>query len=1587
MITNGQIRVLPPKSTEEFLARVGRCKEMQGTTRHGYYSWKDHLAKISQNDLMLRDVGKLHSNLVGNDANLRRCEIHFSSNKFESFFVSQLKRIEKGFEVSEVFRVNLEFTWCGVSTEDANQKFLRVFEYCVKGFYCNNLLAHRMSRVVSSECTSSTNEVTTAYGIRDGFELARRPWITMSVKKYPIWEVIQKGNGPVQVSTDTNGQIRVLPPKTAEEILARERERKARTTLLMSIPEDHLAKFHKMTDAKEMWEAIKSRFGGNDESKKMQKYILKQQFESFSVSNSEGLHKGYDRFQSLLSQLEIHGAGVSTEDANQKFLRSLPASWSQVSLIMRTKPGVDTLSFDDLYNNLRVFESDVKGSTASSSSTQNVAFVSSESTSSTNDVSTAYGVSTSSGHNSQKEGSSSYTDELKYSFFANQSSGPQLDHEDLEQVDEFDLEEMDLKWQVAMISMRLKKFYKNTGRKLQFDAKEPVGFDKTKVECFNCHNTGHFARECRSKGNQESRRRDAGNTGYKAKDNGRRPGKQEEPKALVTLDGDGVDWTGHAEDEQENFALMAYSNSGSNTEVTSCSKECEESYAKLKKLYDEQREQLGDASIEIQAYTQALKKVEAQLVCHQQNQLVYEEKIRFMKIDLDDKTNVLTYHKKLLAEAVKEKEELKTKLENFQSSSKGLSKLLNSQMSAKDKSGLGSSDVEDNPVYDRFAKVERMHVVPPQMIGIYMPPKSDFGIDESNFTYGPKQSKTSESAANTSDSVSCESNSSVETLESMPKPAVNEPKAVSKPKVWSDAPNIKEYESDSDDGYVIKPSKEQEKPTFAFVNTVKHVKTLRETVKEQNTCSPSPKADKRDWNGLMSKKLGLGYGFTKNACFVCGSFSHLIRDYDFHEKRMAKQIELNKKKGKGTGQGENRPIWNNVQRLNHQNKFVPKAVLTKTDIFSINTARQNLSSQAPTTSTARKVNTARSIVNEIRPRHNFYKSHSPIKRTSNRTTAPKATFANHKVNTGGDKMVSAVGGNRETAVKASAGTLLNFVGQKGSRGNTVMPELLNKMELLRGRTTSFIMLDLNFLVKQQQQTSTARKVNTARPIVNEIRPRNNLYKSHSPIRRPFNKSTAPKANFTNHKVNTAGDKTVSVVRGYRETANDPQKALKNKGIVDSGCSRHMTGNKAYLVEYQDYNGGPVAFRGSKGYISGKGKIKTGKLDFEDMCFVDAMQEELLQFKIQKVWILVNFPFGKKAIGAKWVYKNKKDERGVIVRNKARLVTQGYRQEEGIEYDEVFAPVARIEAIRIFLAFASYMGFIVYQMDVKSAFLYGTIDEEVYVSQPSGFVDPKFPKKVYKVVKALYGLHQPLGAWYLVLMNLRLLMMSSFQDEFYGRAHLLSWITSQQKEDGSVLVLGFRVSSFDLEAYSDSYYAGANLDRKSTTRGCQFLEGGLCSWQCAEAEIVATLLQLERMYIDNESAICIVKNPMLHSKTKHIEIRHHFIRDAYEKKLIQIEKYEARSNGEGKKDPLSVVFITTQQYGHHKELASQQKALGKDIHILVSCEFTLNYMVIKCHPIIARTAWAIPEKMAMGKEYKSVYGWKFAKITIGQLSWY
>nr|GEZ48200.1 putative ribonuclease H-like domain-containing protein [Tanacetum cinerariifolium] len=265
-------------------------------------------------------------------------------------------------------------------------------------------------------------------------------------------------------------------------------------------------------------------------------------------------------------------------------------------------------------------------------------------------------------------------------------------------------------------------------------------------------------------------------------------------------------------------------------------------------------------------------------------------------------------------------------------------------------------------------------------------------------------------------------------------------------------------------------------------------------------------------------------------------------------------------------------------------------------------------------------------------------------------------------------------------------------------------------------------------------------------------------------------------------------------------------------------------------------------------------------------WVEAMQEELLQFKIQNVWTLVDCPKGVRPIGTKWVLKNKKEERGIVIRNKARLVAQGHTQEEGIDYDEVFTPVARIEAIRLFLAYASFMDFVVYQMDVKSAFLYGTIDEEVYVIQPPGFQDPDFPAKVYKVEKAMYGLHQAPRAWYTDVRssNTPIDKENPWGKEGTGKdvdLHLyksmigsLMYLTASRPDIMFVVCActGHQVtpkechlhavkrifrylkghpklglwypkdSPFDLVSFSDSDYGGATQDRKSTTGGCQFL---------------------------------------------------------------------------------------------------------------------------------------------------------------------
>ncbi|GJS11551.1 hypothetical protein Tco_0368347 [Tanacetum coccineum] len=318
-----------------------------------------------------------------------------------------------------------------------------------------------------------------------------------------------------------------------------------------------------------------------------------------------------------------------------------PAPWNNIALITRNKSNLDALSMDDLYNNLKVYESKIKGQTSSSSNSQNVAFVSSDNSSSTNEtVNTAHSVSAAS--SKDQASTTSYVDDI----------------------DADDLKEMDLKWQVAMLIMRVKRFIKKTGRKLDLNGKETVGFDRTKVECYNFHRRGHFARECMAQRNQGNRNRDDPRRNA--------PVDTSITNALVVQDRIGsYDWSFQAEEGITNFALMSYTSEA------------------LQKQYDQQREALNKSNLEIIGYQMGLESLEARIVVHEKNEAVYEENIAFLKYDVQVKDISIKDLKNQLEEALKEKDDLKLKLENFEESSKNLTKLINSQISAKDKTGLG----------------------------------------------------------------------------------------------------------------------------------------------------------------------------------------------------------------------------------------------------------------------------------------------------------------------------------------------------------------------------------------------------------------------------------------------------------------------------------------------------------------------------------------------------------------------------------------------------------------------------------------------------------------------------------------------------------------------------------------------------------------------------------------------------------------------------------------------------------------------------------------------------------------------------------
>ncbi|GJT42172.1 retrovirus-related pol polyprotein from transposon TNT 1-94 [Tanacetum coccineum] len=1362
---------------------------------------------------------------------------------------------------------------------------------------------------------------------------------------------------------------RILPLVSTAEIQAVEKERKAKNILLMAIPKEHLRRFHGMDDAKEIWEAIRTRFGGNANSKKMQKAVFKQQFEAFAISSSKGLEKGYDTFQQLLSQLEAHGAKVSTEDANHKFLRSLPPTWSNLAMTMRTKLDVDTLSIDDLYNNLRVFEQEIKGASKTSISAQNVAFVS-QSKSSTNKVksgfTSAYSTctpSTSLTNIPEREAPAAFADEVIYSLFAKQSEDWNLLHEDLEQIDDLDIEEMDRNWQIALIVIRMKKFYKKTRRRVRIDGKAPVGFDKKKLECFNCHNTGHFARECTSKRtNDGKKKRDLVYQDQEA-------GKQEKNQmGLLTMDDGVVNWGEHTVEEGTNHALMAISSSN---EVN--------------------------------------------------------KKQKFLPI----------VKLRIGMKAVKEKEKLHKTVDSWKDSSKNLWRLINSGMSSNSKVCLGYEITSNNevlsyeeemnctvfncteedfvgkPLYSRFTKTNDFKGVPHPLTGDYTP-KPQEEIDESLYVYGkkgPQKPKTSVFDDKSNDYSTCQSNNSAGSIGNSSEHSVdfkyktlNVPKEVSesksvatnkkvitgpKPKeVWNNAnrvnhanhfvprsvilnsgrPNINSVRPNINTGRtninsvrqnvnfvkskvntgsfnVLTVRPKQPEPTSiptSFIlerphlnkfnqrrNFSKSYSPVRRPIVRNTANMPYPHAVKGNW-GTAAKtsdhplKNMVDIGIFDSGCsgHMTGNKDHL----DDFEEFNGGSVTFGGSKGYITGKGRIRvgnldfDSVSFVKELGHFNLFSiskicdkqHKVLFTETECLVV--------------SSDFKMPDENQILLKVPRQHNMYSFDMKTPATTKgfdyliaKTTSDESYLWHMRFS-----WVFFLASKDETS-----GILQNFISVlgkfdgKSDEGFLVGYSLNSKAYRVYNLVTKRVEVNLhvNFLEEKPNVKGVGYRwmfdidylTDSMNYIPVSLENQTNPHAGTSEVTNSAGISEATNSAGTlqtlNANTSKEEDEAVELIVVSTAVKNTAEKVGTRKSSPNSKEEKIVPENKATSTPSVNTGSGPV---------------NTSRLDLTIQA--DPDDSDMSELKIF------------------------------------------HRPKKGI-FDE-----------------ASYdeAGFIVYQMDVKSAFLYGTIDEEVYVSQPPSFVDPNHPRKQhgYKrgtINKSLFIKKDKKDIMLVQVYvddilfgssrkswcdEFEALMESRFQISSMGELTLFFGLQVKQKTYGIFISqdkyvaemlkkfdlasvkpaitpmetkmaltkdeeavdvdvtpktshlnavkrifkhlkgkpnLGLwypRESPFDLEAYSDSDYGGLNLDRKSTTEAEYVAAANCCGqvlWIQNQLLDYGFNFMNTKIYIDNESIICIVKSSVYHSKTKHIEICHHFIRDSYEKKLIRVEKIHTDFN--------------------------------------------------------------------------------------------
>nr|GEV71971.1 retrovirus-related Pol polyprotein from transposon TNT 1-94 [Tanacetum cinerariifolium] len=1113
--------------------------------------------------------------------------------------------------------------------------------------------------------------------------------------------IILNGDSPAPTRV-VDSVLQPVALTTAEQRLVRKNELKAHGTLLMALPDKHQLNFNSYKDVKTLMEAIEKRFRGNTETKMVQKTLLKQQYKNFSGSSTESLDQIHDRLRNLISQLEMLGVSLSQEDINLKFLRSLPSEWRTHTLIWRNKTDLEEQSLHDLFNSLKIYEAEVKSSSSTSTTTQNITFVPSSNTDSTTEpVSAAASVS-------------AVSAKIPVSSLLNVDS---------------------------LSNAR-------TGRNLRANGPTSMGFDMSKVECYNCHRKGHFARECRS--SKDTKRNGAAV-----------PQRRNVPVEISTSNALRSD----SEDESETKTPQ---------NVPSFIQPTQQVKSPMPSVQHVETSILAASPKPASPKPTSNGKHRSRKAC-------------FVCKSLDHLIKDCDYHEKKMAQSTARNHAQRGNHKHYAQMT-----LLNPQR----------------------------HVVPAAVLT--QPRQAKIVVTKTN---SPSRRHINSSPSSKA------SNSPLRVT------AVN-----------------------------------------ASMGNSQHA--LKDKGVIDSGCS-------RHMIGCMSylsdfEELTGGYvafGGNPKGGKIFGKGKIKTGKLDFDDVYFVKELKFN--------------LFSVSQMCDKKNSvlFTDTECLVLSPEFKLPDENQVLLSLENQLSL--KVKVIRND-NETEFKNNDLNQLFGMKGIKREFSVPRTPQQNGIAERKNRTLIEAA----RTMLAYSLLPILfwaeafNTACYVQNRVLMTKPQNKTHYELLHGRTPSI---------------SFIRPFGCLVTILNTL---DSLGKFDGKVDERFlvGYSVSSKA----FRVFNSRTRIVQKTLHVNFLENKPN-AVGNQSNPSAGVQEQFDAEKA--GEEIDHAAGPsnvvdIPTHGKSSHID------TSQLpDDSDMPELEDI-----------------------------TYSDDEDDVGVEAdfNNLEKSIT-----EEGIDYEEVFAPVARIKAIRLFLAYASFMGFMVYQMDVKSAFLYGTIEEEVYVCQPLGFEDLDYPEKVYKEVKALYGLHQAPRAWYETLASYLLengfqrgkidqtlfikrqkgdillvqiyvddiifgsinkdlckafekLMKDKFQMSSMGELTFFLGLQVKQKKDGIFisqdkydpdgkdvdvhtykLMIGslmyltssrpdimfavcacarFQVtpkashlhavkrifrylkvkphlglwypkdSLFDLVAYSDSDYAGASLDRKSTTGGCQFLRCRLISWQ-------------------------------------------------------------------------------------------------------------------------------------------------------------